>query len=69
MKSSRMGWAWHAARMREMINAHNISVGKPEGKRPRGMPKRRSEDNIRIDLRIIGWEGVYWMHLAEYRDR
>jgi hypothetical protein len=44
--------------MGEMRNAYNISVGKPEGKTPLGRHRRRWEDNIRIDLREIGWEGV-----------
>jgi hypothetical protein len=43
-------------------------VGKCEGKRPLGRPKRRWEDNIRMDLREIVWEVVDWMHLAEDKD-
>jgi hypothetical protein len=39
-------------------------VGKPEGKRPLGRPKRRWEDWIRMDLRVVGWGGVEWIHLA-----
>jgi hypothetical protein len=50
-----------------MRNAYNISVGKPEGKRPLGRPRCRGEDNTRTDLREIGWEGVDWVHLAECR--
>jgi hypothetical protein len=51
--------------MGEMRNAYNISVEKPEGKRPLGRPKRRWEDNIRMDVREIGWwEGVDWIHPA-----
>jgi hypothetical protein len=42
--------------MGEMINAYNIFVGIPEGKRPRGRPRRRWECNIRMELREIGWE-------------
>jgi hypothetical protein len=45
-----------------------ILVGKPKGKSPRGRPRHRLE-NIRIDLREIGWEGVSWMHLAQNRDQ
>jgi hypothetical protein len=45
-------------------NAYNILVGKPEGKRPRGRPKCRCGDNMRLDLREMVWEGVTWMHLA-----
>jgi hypothetical protein len=47
----------------------NIFVGKPEGKRPLGRNRRRWEDNIRMDLREIGWESVDWMHLAQDRDQ
>jgi hypothetical protein len=43
-------------------------VGKPEGKRPVGRPRRRWKDNIRMDLRKIGWEDVDWMHLAQDMD-
>jgi len=44
-------------------------VGKPEGKRPLGRPRRRWEDNIRMDLREVGWESVDWMHLAQDRGQ
>jgi hypothetical protein len=44
-------------------------VGKPEGKRVLGKPKHGWEDNIRMDLREGGWEGVDWIHLAQYRDQ
>jgi hypothetical protein len=44
--------------MREMKNAYNILVGKPEGKRLLGKPRRRWDDNIRMDLREIRWEGA-----------
>jgi hypothetical protein len=44
-------------------------VGKLEGKRPLGRPKRRWEDNIRMVLREMGWEGVVWIHLAQERDQ
>jgi hypothetical protein len=43
-------------------------VGKPERKRPLGRPRRRWEDNIRMDLREVGWERVDWMHLAQDRN-
>jgi hypothetical protein len=51
----------------EMRNAYEILVGKAEGKRPLGRGRRRSEDNIRIDIRIIGWEGVVgfiWLRIG-----
>jgi hypothetical protein len=51
IKSGRMRWEEHVARMGEMKNAYNIFVGKPEGKKPLGRPRRRWENNIRMDLR------------------
>jgi hypothetical protein len=54
MKSRRMTWAWYVARMGEKRNAFRILVGKPEGKRPLGRPRRRWVDNIKIDLRETG---------------
>jgi hypothetical protein len=54
---------------REVSNAYKILVGKPEGKRSLGRPRCRWEDNIRVDLKDIGWEGVDWIHLAQDRDR
>jgi hypothetical protein len=48
-------------------NVHNILVGKPEGKRPLVRARHRWKDNIRMDLRAIGWEGVEWMYLAQDR--
>jgi hypothetical protein len=47
--------------MEEIRNAYNILVGKLEGKKPLGRPRRGWEDNIRMDRREIGWEGVDWM--------
>jgi hypothetical protein len=68
-KARRMRWAGHVACMGEMRNAYNILVGKSEGKRPLTRPRCRWEDNIRMYLRKIGWEGVDWMHLAQDRDQ
>jgi hypothetical protein len=53
----------------EMINAYDIWVGISEGKKPLRRPRHRWEDNIRMDLREIGLEGVNWMHLAQDRDQ
>jgi hypothetical protein len=50
-------------------NAYRILVGNPEGKRPLGRPRRRWEDNIRIDLREIGWVGMDWIDLGQDRDQ
>jgi hypothetical protein len=55
--------------MREKRNAYRILVGIPEGKRPLGRPRRRWVDNIKIDLRKIGWNGTEWIDLAENRDQ
>jgi hypothetical protein len=65
IKSRRMRWAGHVARMREKRNAYRILVGKPEGRRPLGKPRRRWEDNIRINLRETGWGGMDWTDLAQ----
>jgi hypothetical protein len=50
-------------------NVYSVLIGKPEGKRPLGRPRRRWEDGIRMDLREIGWGSVYWIRLAQDRDR
>jgi hypothetical protein len=64
IKSRRMRWAGHVARMGEKRNAYRILVGNPEGPRPLGRPRRRWVDNIKIDLREIGWDGGDWIDLA-----
>jgi hypothetical protein len=64
---SRTGWVGHAVRMGEMRNVYTILVGEPEGKRQLG--ERRWEDNIRMDLRELGWEVVEWMHMIQDRDQ
>jgi hypothetical protein len=53
----------------EKRNAYRILVGKPEGKRPLGKPKRRWDDNIKRDLREIGWGSMDWIHLVQDRDQ
>jgi hypothetical protein len=55
--------------MGEVRGAYNILVGRPEGRRPLGRPRRRWEDNIRMDLGEIGFEDVDWIHSAQDRDR
>jgi hypothetical protein len=55
--------------MGEVRGAYNILVGRPEGKRPLGRPRRRWEDNIKMYLREIGFEDVDWIHWAQDRDR
>jgi hypothetical protein len=69
IKSKRMRWAEYVARMTETRNACRILVGKPEGRRPLGSPRRRWVDNIKIDLREIGWDGMDWIDLAQDRDQ
>jgi hypothetical protein len=55
--------------MGEKRNAYRILVGKPEGKIPLGRTRRRWVDNIKIDLRETGWDGMNWFHLAQNRDQ
>jgi hypothetical protein len=57
IKSRRMRWAGHSARMGERRHAYRILVGKPDGKRLLGRPRRRWVDNIKMDLREVGWDG------------
>jgi hypothetical protein len=65
MKSRKMRWAGHVARMEENRNVYRILVEKPAGKRPLGRPGRMWVEYIKIDLREIGWDGVDWIDLAE----
>jgi hypothetical protein len=64
-----MRWAGHEARIGEKRNAYRILVGKPEGKRPLGRPRRTWADNIKMNLGEVGWDGVDWIDLAQDRDR
>jgi hypothetical protein len=57
------------ARTGEVRGAYNILVGRPEGRRPLARPRRRWEDNIKMDLREIGFVDGDWIHLAQDRDR
>ena len=57
------------ARMGDGRRVHRVLIGKPEGKRPLGRPRRRWEDNIKMDLREVGGGGGDWMELAHDRDR
>jgi hypothetical protein len=66
IKAGRMRWAGHVARMWEVRGAYNILVGRPEGRRPLVRPRRRWEDNIKMDLGEIGFAD--WMHLAQDRE-
>ena len=63
-KSRRMIWAGHAARMGDGRGVHRVLVGKPEGKTPLGRPRRRWEDNIKMDLQEVGGScGTGWIWL------
>ena len=64
-----MRWAGHVARMGEGRGAYRVLVGKPEGKRPLGRPRRRWVDNIRMDLQEVGCGYMDWIGLAKDRDR
>jgi hypothetical protein len=66
IKSKRIRWARHVARMGEGRGVYRVLVG-PEGQRPLGRPRRMWEDNIKMDLREIGIEGVNWIQLAQDR--
>ena len=68
IKSRRMRWARHVARMGEERRAYSVLVGKPEGKRPLGRPRRRWVDNIRMDLQEVGCGYMDWIGLAQDRD-
>jgi hypothetical protein len=65
IKSRRMRWAGHVARTGAGRGAYRVLVGRPEGKRPLGRPRRRREDNIKMDLREIGIDGANWIRLAQ----
>jgi hypothetical protein len=62
-------WAGHVERIGEKRNAYRLLVGKPEGKRPLGRPRRRWVDNFRMDLREVGWGDMDWIGLAKDRNR
>ena len=69
VKSRRMRWAGQVARMGQVRGVYRVLVGKPEGKRPLGRPRRRWEDNIKMDLQEVGGCCDDWMELAQDRDR
>jgi hypothetical protein len=69
IKSRRMSWAGHVARMGEKRNAYRTLVGMPEGKRPLVRPRRRWVDNIKMDLREIEWDSMDWTDLVQNRNQ
>jgi hypothetical protein len=69
IKARTMRWARHVARIGEKRNAYRLLVGKPEGRRPLGRPRRRWLDNIGMDLVEVGWGDVDCIGLAQDRDK
>ena len=69
LNSRRMRLAGYAAHTRERRGAYRVLVGRPEGKRPLGRPRHRLEDNIKMDLQEVEWEGMDCIYLAQNRDR
>jgi hypothetical protein len=65
IKSRRMRWAGHVARMREGRSVYRVLVGRSEGKRPLGRPRRRWEDNIKMSFREVGIDGANWIRLFQ----
>jgi hypothetical protein len=64
-----MRWAGHVEQMRTKRNAHKILVGKPEGKTLRARPRPTWLNNVKMDLREIGWNDMDWIDLAQDRDQ
>jgi len=69
IKWRKMRWAGHVARMGEERGVYRVLVGKPEGRRPQGRPRRRWVDNIRTNLKEVGCGNMDWIGLAQDRDR
>jgi hypothetical protein len=65
IKSRRMRWVGHVAHMGERKSIYRVLVGRPESKKPLGRPRRRWEDDIKLDLREIGIDGANWIQLAQ----
>ena len=65
----RMSWAGHVGRIGERRGVYRVLVGKPEGNRPLGRPRRRWEEIIKMDPQEVGCGGMDWMELVQDRDR
>jgi hypothetical protein len=68
IKLRRMRWAGHVARRAEKRGTYRVLVGRPEGRRPLGRPRRRWKDNTKMDFQELVW-GMGWIELAQYKDR
>ena len=68
IKSRRMRWAGNVACMGDRRGVYKVSLGKPEGKKALGKPRRRWKNNIKMDLQEVGCEGMDWIELAQDRD-
>jgi hypothetical protein len=72
IKSRRMRWTGHVARIVEKRNAYRLLAGKPEGKRPLGTPRRMWVDNIKMELGEVGWgdvwTGLVWLRIGTGRE-
>jgi hypothetical protein len=69
MKARSLRWMWLVARMGEKRNVYRLLVGKPEGRRLQGRPRRRWLDNIKMNLVEVGWGDVDWISLAQDMNR
>jgi len=69
IKLRRMKWAGHVACMSEGRGVYRILVGRPGGNRPLGRPRRRWEDNFKMDLQEMGYGGMDWIDLTQNKDR
>jgi len=68
IKQRRIRWARHVARIWERSGVYRVLVGKPEGKKPLGRPRRRWEENIKMDLQEVGCESMDWIELTQDKD-
>jgi hypothetical protein len=68
IKSTRMRWVGHLAHMGEKRDAYRILVGIPKGRRPFGRPRRKWDDNIKMDIQEVEW-GMNWIDLSQDRDK